>query len=186
YAPDGVASAVAEMRRDGASLLAVLPFMEMVGFWEHIAMPGLAFTALTMLPTWFANRSTAPWLAIGGGTGNLVRRADYESAGAHEELKAAVVDDIGLARLMRRRGRRTVVVRADDLVHLRMYHGPREIANGFTKNMFSAFGRSYVVTLFWVSLAFVCNVPPYVFAVMGDPVSMVTVGLITASRVILF
>src|SRR6185436_5297623 len=106
-----------------------------------------------------------PWLAIGGGTGNLVRRADYEAAGGHDTLKDAVVDDIGLARLMRRHRHRTVVVRSDNLVRLRMYHGLREIADGFTKNMFSAFGRSYAITLFWVSLSFVCNVPPYIFAV---------------------
>ena len=186
YDPDGLAAAVDELERHDASLLALLPYIEMVGFWENVAMPGLAFTALTMLPTWFVNRTKMPWMAIGGGTGNLVRRADYDRAGGHEALKAAVVDDIGLARLIRRHRGRTLVVRADDLVRLRMYHGGGEIVRGFTKNLFAAFGRSYLVALFWVSLAVICNLFPYAFALMGDRVSMVTVALITSSRVILF
>lgn len=186
YDQDALSAAVAEVNRDGAALLTLLPYIEMRGFWENVAMPGLGFTLFTMLPTWFVNRTRVPWMAIGGGTGNLVRRADYDRVGGHEVLKSAVVDDIGLARLVRRHRGRTIVVRADDLVRLRMYHGGGEILRGFTKNMFSAFGRNYLAALFWLSLAVICNLLPYAFPFMGDRVSMVTVGLITSSRVILF
>ena len=55
-------------------LLAVLPYVEMAGFWEQIALPMLACTFFTVLPSWLGNRSTIVWLAVGGGTGNLVRR----------------------------------------------------------------------------------------------------------------
>jgi len=67
-----------------------------------------------------------------------------------------------------------------------MYHGGWEIVEGFTKNLFAAFGRSYLVGLLWVTAAIVGNILPYGLALMGDPTSIFTVGLITASRVILF
>ena len=54
------------------------------------------------------------------------------AAGGHEALKAAVVDDVALARLIRRSGGRSEIVRADDLVSVRMYHGLREVIDGFT------------------------------------------------------
>lgn len=186
YAPDAVGAAVALIEQRQVALIALLPHIEMKGFWEHVAMPALGVTLFMILPTWFANRTRFAWGALGGGTGNLVRRADYDAAGGHEALKATVVDDVGLARLLRRHGRRTLAVRADDHVRLRMYHGGGEIVRGFTKNMFSAMGRSYAFALSAIVILLICNLPPYVFALMGDPISIGTVSLITASRLLVF
>jgi hypothetical protein len=69
---------------------------------------------------------------------------------------------------------------------MRMYHGGSEILNGFTKNMFSALGRSYAVALAWIGIGFFCNLVPYALALTGDRLSLATVGLITLSRVLMF
>jgi hypothetical protein len=149
-------------------------------------MPMLAVAFFTILPSWIANRTRSVRLALGGGAGILVRRSAYESAGGHEALKSVVVDDIGLARLIRRHGGRTLALRADHLIHMRMYHGAREILEGFTKNMFSALGRSYVVVSIWFAIGLVCNLLPYAFALTGNTLGIITVGLITLSRVLIF
>jgi chlorobactene glucosyltransferase len=125
-------------------------------------------------------------MAIGGGTGNLARRADYAATGGHEALRDAVIDDIALARRMRKSGRRTYLVRADDYVSLRMYHGGREIVDGFTKNMFSAFGRKYVAALLATLISVVVQVLPYVFALLGNRIAIATVILISVTRAVLF
>ena len=186
YAPEAVAAAVARIEQERAALITLFPYMEMEGFWENVAMPALGVVLFQIMLTFLSNYTKAPWMAMGGGTGNLVRRADYDGAGGHEALKDAVVDDIGLGRLVRRYGGRTVALRADDFVRIRMYHGGGEIVRGFTKNLFSAFGRSYLIGTTWVLVTFINNVPPYLFALMGDRVSMVTVSLITVSRVLLY
>src|SRR6185369_12044493 len=152
YAPGALSAAVAHIERRGASMISLLPYFELRGFWENAAMPQLALTLFSYIPTWFGERRQIAFLAIGGGPGNLVRRADYDAIGGHEALRDAVVDDVSLARRLRKSGRRTETVRADDFVFLRMYHGAREIIDGFTKNAFAIFGRSYLFAIATVIL----------------------------------
>jgi len=186
YAPDTVSAAVSRIEESGVALMSFFPRLEMRGFWEHIAMPNLSMMAFTILPLWLANRTRVRVLAVGGGPGNLVWRDDYDAAGGHEALQDSVVDDVALARLLRRSGRRTEMVRTDDLVSVRMYHGLREVIDGFTKNCFTTFGRSYVLTFVLVILTLVFHVLPYVLALTGDVLAIASVVLITLVRVLLF
>ncbi len=186
YAPDTVAAAVAHLEERGVPMLALLPHFEMHGFWEHVAMPNLAFFAFTVLPLWISNRTTIPLLAMGGGTGNLIRRADYDAVGGHEALKDSVVDDVALSRLVRRSGRRTEIVRADHMISVRMYEGLGEIVRGFTKNGFAVVGRSYMAMVLFLALGFVLHVLPFALALTGDVISIATVAVLLLTRVILF
>jgi glycosyltransferase involved in cell wall biosynthesis len=186
YGPGALGAAVAEIERSGVTMLALFPHIEMQGVWENAAMANLTMFGFTFLPTWLGDRLRVTTLAIGGGTGNLIRRADYEAIGGHEALKAAVIDDIGLARHVRSSGRHTELVRADDLISVRMYHGLGEIVRGFTKNAFATMDRRYVFVTFGLLLALLVNVFPYLRAATGDRLAIVTIGLITLTRVILF
>lgn len=188
YEPEAVAAAVAHQQRCGVSMVVLLPHFELRGFWENAAMPHLPMTVFSYLPIWLANRTTIGFLSIGGGPGNLVRRADYDAAGGHDALRDAVVDDVGLARLLRRAGRRTEVVLANDLVSLRMYHGLREVVEGFTKNLFAALGRSYVAAAAGMILMLVFNLLPYalLFVPPVRTIAVATVVLISLVRVVLF
>jgi chlorobactene glucosyltransferase len=186
YAPDAVAAAVARLEESGASMLSLLPHFELHGFWEHVAIPNLLVVAFTMLPLWLANKTRIPLFGAGGGPGNLIRRADYDAVGGHESLKDAVVDDVALARLVRRSGRRSEVALANDLISLRMYHGRREIVDGFTKNAFAVFNRNYVAAVVVLLLAVVVHALPYALAVTGNLAGLATVALIVLSRVVLY
>ena len=186
YSPDLVTSAVAYLEEHDLPMVSLFPRLEMRGFWEHVIMPNLAVFAFSFLPLWLANRSRTPILAVGGGPGNLVRRADYDAVGGHESLKDAVVDDVALARLMRRSGRRTRVVRAEEMIAVRMYHGVGEIVRGFTKNAFAVFDRSYVAALFFLSASLVFHLLPYALALTGNRLAIAAVLLIVVSRVVLF
>jgi chlorobactene glucosyltransferase len=186
YSPDAVAAAVAWFEDSPVAMASLLPRFEMRGFWENVAMPYLAFVAFSMLPLWLTNRTRIPLLAVGGGPGNLIRREDYEAIGGHERLRDAVVDDIGLARLVRRHGHRTAVVRAGEMISVRMYHGLREIVRGFTKNLFPALGRSYPVFACYVAFSILFHLWPFAMALTGDGVALATVGVITLIRLLLF
>jgi glycosyltransferase involved in cell wall biosynthesis len=186
YAPPAVAAAVAYMQAQSVALLSLFPHLEMRGFGEIVSMPMMAMVFFTFMPTWISNRTRFARLAIGGGTGNLVVREAYESSGGHEALSDAVVDDIALARLIRRSGWKTEIIRADDLVSLRMYHGLAEVVDGFTKNTFSALGRNYLAGLLIVAGCIIFHILPYALALAGDRVSIATIVIISITRLILF
>lgn len=187
YAPAALRAAVAHIEREpGISMLALLPHFDMRGFWENIAMPALAMFAFSLMPAWLSNRTRIVMLAVGAGTGNLVRRDAYEHCGGHEALKEAVVDDVGLARLLRREGFVTEGVRADELVSVRMYHGAGEILRGFTKNAFAVVNRSYVLAVPFVIVNSLIGLVPYVIALTGDRFAIATVVVISVVRVVVF
>ncbi|MEA2327294.1 MAG: chlorobactene glucosyltransferase [Thermoanaerobaculia bacterium] len=186
YAPPALAAAVAYLQAQGVSMLSLFPFLEMHGFGEYASMPMMPMVFHTFMPTWISNRTRFARLAIGGGTGNLVVRDVYEASGGHEELSDAVVDDIALARLIRRHGGRTEIVRAEDLVSLRMYHGLSEVVDGFTKNTFSALGRNYVAGFLVVAGCVIFHILPYALALAGDRISIATIVIISITRLILF
>src|SRR2546430_2445079 len=78
-----------------AAVITLLQHFELRGLGENAAMPMLAFFIYVVIPTWFATRTRAGALALGGGPGNLVARDAYDAAGGHPELRDAVIDDVG-------------------------------------------------------------------------------------------
>lgn len=186
YEPWTVAAAVDHLRKSGVAMIALMPRIVMETLWERLVMPMLALTLFSFLPTWFVNRTRGKLFAIGGGTGNMLWRADHDAAGGHEALKDAVVDDVATARLLRHSGRRTAVVRSDDGVSVRMYHGRREVMGGFTKNVFAVFNCSYALTFLFVAGSIIFHVLPYALAIAGSAIDIATILLITVTRLVLF
>jgi len=146
----------------------------------------MGYFAFSGMPLWYGNRSRTPILALGAGSGNLIRRDAFEKIGRFAALKDAVVDDVGLARRVRRQGFDTRAVRADGLISVRMYHSAREIIDGFTKNMFIVFGRSYIAGGLILALLVILHLLPYALAIAGDPAAIATVIMISVTRVVLF
>jgi chlorobactene glucosyltransferase len=186
YAPPAIRAAVEYMEGSGAAMVALLPHFEMPTFAEQVAMPMLAYVAFCGMPLWYSNRSRAVRLGLGAGAGNLIRRDAFESIGAFTALKDAVVDDIGLAHLARRGGYATRVVRADDLVTVRMYDSAGGIVDGFTKNIFFAIGRNYFLGALVLLLMGILHLLPYALAFAGDVAAVAVVILISLTRVVLF
>lgn len=134
YAPEAVAEAVALLEAERLDLVALLPKVEMRGFWENVLMPYLAGSYF-FGPGFLFNSDRQRRFAVGGGAGMLVRASAYRKAGDHRALRTSMIDDLHLAIRVRRSGGRCRMVAADDRVRLRMYRGLREIVDGFTKNM---------------------------------------------------
>ncbi|HSP34894.1 MAG TPA: glycosyltransferase family 2 protein [Thermoanaerobaculia bacterium] len=182
YTPDALRALVGEIETRGTAMLSVYPRLEMHGVWEHAILLNLTMVGFTILPLWISDRAALTHFAIGGGTGNLIRRRDYDAIGGHVSLRAAVIDDVGLARLVRASGRRTELARAEDLISVRMYHGLAESVEGFTKNGFITIGRSYAMLTVSIVALLVFNLLPYALATLW-PFALAVV-LITMTRVL--
>jgi len=186
YAPEALRAAVAAMESEKAALITLLPHFEMGSLGEQIAMPMLALVALSMLPLWQANRSRSPRLALGGGSGILIRRDVFDAVDGFRPLKGAVVDDVGLARHVREHGEATRAVMADDLVRVRMYYSAGDVIEGFTKNIFMVIERSYIAGFFWLALVVILHLGPYALALTGNAIAIAIVVVITLIRLVLF
>lgn len=199
YEPEAVSAMVAALERSGAAGLTAFPRIVLGGFWERVAMPQLGAVFFGMVPVWLSNHTTWPLLGIGAGTGNLYRRETYASIGRHEAIRRSVVDDMALAQRARRCGFRTVTVRGADLVAVRMYHGLREIVDGFTKNAYDAMGGHPLLAVLLIFLSVWLQFTPWVGSGLalwnlaaGLPLhgfhfaSLAALVLLTIGRVVLF
>jgi len=144
YAPGALLRAVAHARAKDLALLCLLGRLETRGFWEGVLMPNL-YASVYMGPGFLLVADGNLRGGAGAGSGNLVRRDAYDAAGGHETLRDAVVDDLALAREVKRTGGRTRACAAFDCVTVRMYRGFREIFRGFSKNVAWAFRNPWVV-----------------------------------------
>lgn len=142
HEPSSIGAAVAEMERTGAGLLSLIPHQIMRSFWERTFLPLLQFSTMCFLPFALVSRTRSPLLAMANGQFMLFRRSVYDDIGGHASVHAAMVEDVWLARAVKRRGHRLVVADGGRTVSCRMYTSFRAIWRGFSKNLCAGFGYS--------------------------------------------
>ena len=133
-----IASAVAAAAPDVA-LISLAPRHRLVSFAERLMIPcGLYLLGFRQdLPRAQAQSASETSVA---GQFMLVRREAYDEAGGHAAVASAICEDLELARLLKRRGRRVLMMNGSRLLSTRMYRGWSDLWPGFTKNVLDTFG----------------------------------------------
>jgi len=164
-APETLRQAIGYAERRSLDHLALFPDAVQEGFWEKVLMPILAVTGFIYFPTFLALSPRVRRLALGGGAFNLVRRTAYAAIGGHRRLANSVVDDIRLAMELKQAGFATEMKLGNHLVSLRMYHGRRELVDGFTKNTHAVIqatlGRHWIVAALCILVGLVLQIGPF-------------------------
>ncbi len=137
--PDAVAGAVALARETGVTLLS--PYPRIVGS-GRLVQPLLQWSWLTFLPLRAMERSPRPSLAAAGGQWLVVDRRGYQRAGGHAAVRDEILEDIALARAVKRTGGRIALADGSRLATCRMYDSWRELADGYAKSLWASFGST--------------------------------------------
>ncbi|MGC8724706.1 MAG: glycosyltransferase, partial [Acidobacteriota bacterium] len=148
YDPGVHRRAVAELMSRNLDMLLLLSNLESRGL-EPLVMTMLDAFCLYASPSFLHN---IPWFrsfAFGAGSGNLVRRDAFEAAGGIDRIRAEVIDDVAMGKMMKRYRGRFRFVTAFDSIRVRMYRGLRGCMEGFTKNYYHFFGRNPLWAAFW-------------------------------------
>ncbi|HZC04155.1 MAG TPA: glycosyltransferase [Ktedonobacterales bacterium] len=135
HAQGALRSAMARAERDGADLFTIGTAQELPDFWNRVMMP-IAYMGISfMYPPALVNNAHSQ-VAIANGQFLLIRRSTYERLGGYDtpELRGTVVDDLALARVVKRSGGRLVFTDGRGLVKTRMYQSLAEHWNGWGKN----------------------------------------------------
>ena len=138
HGPELLPRAVGALEALRMDLLTVMPLQEMHSFWERVAQP-MWFLLLGLRYAPFmkdGNMSRNPRHAIANGQFILVTRDSYEWVGGHRKVHDTVIEDLKLAVVYTQAGRRMFFAVADKDMKTRMYHGLRELTEGWSKNFF--------------------------------------------------
>jgi chlorobactene glucosyltransferase len=137
HAPGALRFAMRQASREGADLLSLGSTQELPGFWNKVMMP-LAYMGISMLyPIRAVNDPDSP-IALANGQYILIRHAVYDTVGgyARPDLRATLLDDRDLARVVKGNGFR---LRLDDgrgLLHVWMYQDLCDAWRGWRKNVY--------------------------------------------------
>ncbi|GAA4704608.1 hypothetical protein GCM10023263_48470 [Phytohabitans rumicis] len=183
-APDAVAAAVAGLRAARADLLSPYPRMVARTAGERLIQPLLQWSWLTFLPLRAMERSARPSLAAAGGQFLVADRAGYDRAGGHAAVHDQVLEDVALARAVKRAGGRIALADASALASCRMYAGWRELADGYAKSLWAAVGWPVVLLLLalyalpplLVTVAPAAGLTAYLLGVAGRVISAAATG----------
>jgi glycosyltransferase involved in cell wall biosynthesis len=132
--PGSLARAVAEAEQHGAALLSYSPEQEVRSFWEKAVMPVIFAELATTYPPQAVN-DPASSIAAANGQYLMISRATYDAVGGHTKIAGDLLEDVALARLVKRSGRKIFFRYGPDAVRTRMYRSWSQLREGWTKNL---------------------------------------------------
>jgi hopene-associated glycosyltransferase HpnB len=139
--------------------------------WERLIVPAFVYFFALLYPFRWSNKFGARTAAAAGGC-SLVRRTALARAGELDVIRDAVIDDVALARAIKRSGGRTFLGLADHVDSIRPYPSLGSLWQMVARSAFAQLHRSLTLLAGTVvGLALVFWVPPVcliVGAVTGD------------------
>jgi len=138
--PGAVAAALAAARARGADLLGALPAVECASFAESLVAPTMALLILVAFDPRRANDPADP-TAMAPGSFLLFRREAYDALGGHATVRDDPVEDLRLAREVKRRGMRLFLVAGRGLVATRRPLSFRRLWDGWYRVLWRGLGE---------------------------------------------
>lgn len=135
--PDTLRRAIAMVRLRNLDHLTLMCKLVMESFWEKATLTFFAL-GLFLLANPHGMEDPKSKSYAGVGAFQLVRRGAYEASGMHRRLALEVLDDMRLARNVKKAGFRCGMGLATEFVSVRWHSGVRKIVKGVTKNFFAA------------------------------------------------
>jgi chlorobactene glucosyltransferase len=181
-----VEQTVTAMARYRADALSAFPRQLFSGVGSAMVIPVMDVLLYGFLPLLLVLRSRAVSLAAANGQWFAFTREAYRRIGGHAAVRDRIVEDVELARAVKRKNGRMMLTSGNGSVSCRMYESLEEIREGFSKNFFAAFGFNTPVFIAVLLLLFMVFVLPFILLLTSLwPLALTAVGLNVFIRLLL-
>lgn len=156
---EAILTAISEMKRLNVSMLSVFPSQIIKSIGEYLIVPSMNWLLLTFLPLKFVYKFSHPSFVAANGQFIAFRREDYFKIDGHFSVRDKIVEDMELARLIKKNKFRIATYLGGKLLFARMYKNFNEAFNGFSKNFFPGFRTDFLqfsMLLIFICLFFIC------------------------------
>ncbi|HVP64558.1 MAG TPA: glycosyltransferase family 2 protein, partial [candidate division Zixibacteria bacterium] len=142
HLPGSLTAALKEVQQAKAAMLSYSPEQKLTGFTQKLVMPVIfGELATTYRPREVSNPSSA--VAAANGQYILIRRNVYDKVGGHAAVHSELLEDVALARNVKRSGARIVFRLGTGRVRAYMYRNAAEMEQGWTKNLALLFPNAH-------------------------------------------
>lgn len=176
---DAIQHAVSLAVKKKTALLSVFPQQLIQSKGEWLSVPLMNRILLSFLPLVLVSWKRFPSISAANGQFMLFRAEDYRREQWHEKVKNQTVEDIQIARLIKKKGLNLSVKLGNGDVYCRMYRSQEEAVSGFSRNIHQYFGGSRLwlsifVMISWIRipLLFLSGLPT--LAVIALFISLIT------------
>lgn len=159
---DAVGSALYEIQNKNADILSVFPKQIILSFGEKAVVPFLNWLLISFIPVKFISSPKYKSLAGANGQFILWKKETYEKSGGHSAVKNEIVEDIEIAKYLKKNGYNTFLLLSNDLVFCRMYNSFKEAVSGFSKNIYPASASSPLLFIFNILFIVLSNLLPLI------------------------
>lgn len=165
-------------KRHNVQMVTVWPRQILVTFWEKSVIPLIYYALVTLLPSIYTFRDPhwmpkfiAPYFrtAFAAACGQCIafEKEAYREIGGHRSVKDKVVEDVELAKQVKRCGFRMRMFHGVGSISCRMYKNESEMLAGFRKNFFIGFNRSQLLFIFAAILHIVVFLLPFIALIIS-------------------
>jgi hopene-associated glycosyltransferase HpnB len=159
---------------DGRDLVSQMARLRVSTPWERLIVPAFVYFFAMLYPFGWVNRPNGRTAAAAGGC-SLVRRTALERAGGLDAVRGAVIDDVAIARIVKRGGGRIWLGLAEQVTSIRPYPRLADLWQMVARSAYAQLRHSVVLlagTVLGLGLVFLAPVAALIGgAVAGDPLA---------------
>lgn len=147
---DAIASVIGYLEYSRSVFLSVFPKQLMTNKGVKSVVPIMNYILLSLLPLFSVRHAKFSSMAAANGQLMLFDRDVYLAFYPHKKFKHEKVEDIHIARFLKKKKFNIACLTGNDDISCNMYDSYEEAMEGFSKNSVAFFGNSYIAaTLFW-------------------------------------
>lgn len=184
HARGSLAAALSYVQEHRLDALSLLPRLEARSFWERVVQPLVGALCVLWYP---ARKVNDPYdqAVFANGQYFLISREAYFAIGGHAAFKGALLEDVAMARALKRSRRPFFLAYGPSMVTTRMYTRLGELWAGWLRIFVNLFERRARPALVGLVQAFFTGVWPFIWLVVGGGLTWIAAaaacGLIVAT-----
>jgi glycosyltransferase involved in cell wall biosynthesis len=166
HTPGCFATALNVMQKNKYDFISLCPLLDNQSFWENVNMPIYFFGVAKLLATpGLEDPDSAN--AIATGALMLIHTRVFRDIGGFQGVKGEMLDDIGLARLLKTQNYRVGYRLAPECLQVRLFKNNRDAFWGTTKNILVAVEGHLWLAIPLIILGVVQNLAPLFAVALG-------------------
>jgi len=176
--PGAIETAIETVQTEKIDLLTCMPALVCECFAEWLVQP-LMFNHLAVCFDFTAVNDPTTDSAFAAGPFMLFRRSAYEKIGGHASVASEIVEDVELARRIKRAGLKLGLYAGSNLAFVRMYRSWSALWEGWTKNLYLGAHRSWGLMVYMAAIMlFLYPIPWLALAILlakGELAKVITI-----------
>ncbi|PSB35612.1 glycosyl transferase family 2 [filamentous cyanobacterium Phorm 46] len=171
--PGAIETAIATVETEKIDLLTCMPALVCDCFAEWLVQP-LMFNHLAVCFDFTAVNDPTTDSAFAAGPFMLFRRSAYDKIGGHAAVASEIVEDVELARRIKRAGLKLGLYAGSNLASVRMYRSWSALWEGWTKNLYLGANRSWGMMIYMAAIMFFLYPMPWLglFIILKQIISL--------------